>query len=101
MRTILFLCAALVAAAPAQSQDLVAHQGDDIIRLGDAPCEDQNVLGRVPKQYQAEFKQASATVSGQNFAACWRKAGQMAHLVYEDGDQGLLPLTDLQAELSA
>ena len=100
MRMILLLCAAF-AAAPAFSQDLVARQGEDSIRLGDSPCTEQGVLGRVPPQLHAQFRTATAIVAGHTFSACWRKAGAAAHLVYEDGDQGIVPLSDLKAELSA
>ena len=101
MRTFLLLCAALAAAGPVMSQDLIARQGEDTIRLAEAPCADQGVLGKVPAQFQAQLMQATAVVHGQTFSACWRKAGEMVHLIYEDGDQGLLQLSDLKAELSA
>ncbi|MBC7604022.1 MAG: hypothetical protein H7255_15355 [Ramlibacter sp.] len=101
MRTVLLLCAALAAAAPALAQDFVARQGEDTIRLADAPCENEGVLGKVPEQFQSQYLKATAVVQGQSFSACWRKAGEVVHLIYEDGDQGLLPLTDLKAELQA
>ena len=101
MRTVLLLCAAFAAAAPAMSQDLIARQGEDTIRLANAPCADKGVLGKVPAQLQPQLMQATAVVQGQTFSACWRKAGEMIHLIYEDGDQGLLPLSDLKAELTA
>lgn len=72
-----------------------------MIRLADVPCANAGVLEIVPAQFQSEYMQASAVVHGQTFSACWRKAGAMVHLVYEDGDQGLVPLTDLKAELQA
>ena len=100
MRTILLFCA-VFAAAPAMSQDLVARQGDNTIRLADAPCADEGVLSKVPPQLHAQFRRAVATVEGQTFAACWRKTGGAAHLIYEDGDQGILPLADLKPEMSA
>lgn len=101
MRAVLLFCAALAAAAPAMSQDLVARQGEDMIRLADTPCDNQGVLGKLPAQFQEQYLQASATVQGQTFSACWRKAGSVVHLIYEDGDQGLVPLADLKAELQA
>jgi hypothetical protein len=94
------LCAAL-AASPAFADDLVARQGSDSVRLAEAPCTSSEILGQLPPQVHPEFKAASAQVEGKTFAACWRKAGASAHLVYEDGDQGLIPLADLKPELSA
>jgi hypothetical protein len=48
-----------------------------------------------------EYKSATAVVDGQTFNACWRPVGNAAHLMYEDGDQGLIPLSDLKPELTA
>jgi hypothetical protein len=100
MRTLL-ICAALVAAAPAFAQDLVARQGNDSVRLGDKPCSSQLVLGRIQPQQAEDYRQASAVVDGQTFQACWRSMGSAALLMYEDGDQGLIPLQELKPELTA
>jgi hypothetical protein len=94
-----FLCAAALAAAPALAGDLVARLGSDTIRLADEPCTSQSVLGLLEPQFQSAYKAASAVVQGQTFSACWRTAGQAVHLVYEDGDQGFVPLAELKPEM--
>jgi hypothetical protein len=99
MRVVL-LCAAL-AAAPAIAGDLVARQGGDTVRLGEGPCTSEQVLGRLEPALQTKYKTATATVQGRTFAACWRMTPNGAHLLYEDGDQGLVPSTDLKPELTA
>jgi hypothetical protein len=99
MRFVL-LCAAL-AAAPAMAGDLVARQGGDTVRLADGPCTSERVLAMLEPQLHSQFKAATAVVQGNNFAACWRKTGAAAHLLYEDGDQGIVPMSDLKPELSA
>jgi len=99
MKTIV-LCAAL-ATAPAMAGDLVARNGGDSVRLGDAPCTSELVLGLLEPRLQAKYKAASAVVKGQTFTACWRKTGNVAHLLYEDGDQGIVPMAELKPELSA
>ena len=96
----LLLCAAL-AAAPAMSQDLVARQGNDMVRLADGPCTSKQVLVRLEPKLHSQFRAAMATVEGRTFAACWRKAGGVAHLLYEDGDQGIVPMSDLKPDLTA
>ena len=100
MRFVL-LCGAALAAAPAMSQDLVARQGNDTVRLADAPCTSEQVLSRLKPELRAQFRAALAVVEGRTFEACWRPAGNAAHLLYEDGDQGLVPLADLKPELTA
>ena len=97
---LIFLCAAL-AAAPAMAGDLVARHGSDTIRLADEPCTSELVLGRLEARYHSQYKAASAVVQGQTFSACWRMAGRAVHLMYEDGDQGILPMTALKPELTA
>jgi hypothetical protein len=98
MRLVL-LCAAL-AAAPALASDLVARQGGDTVRLADTPCTSERVLGMLEPRLHPLYKSATAVVQGNNFAACWRKTGSVAHLLYEDGDQGIVPMADLKPELT-
>ena len=94
------LCAALVV-APAFANDLVAYNGGDSVHLSDSPCNSEQVLGYLPPQLHSDFKAASAILAGQPFAACWRVLGGAAPVLYEDGDQGLIPLADLKPELNA
>lgn len=96
---LILLCAAL-AAAPAMAGDLVGRHGGDTVRLADRPCTSERVLGLLEPQLQPQYKAASAVVQGQTFAACWRKTGGVAHLLYEDGDQGIVPLVELKPEMS-
>ena len=96
----LLLCAALVA-VPALADDLVARQGDDSVRLAETPCTSEQILAQLPAGMHGEFKAASAVVEGKTFAACWHAAGNAAFLVYEDGDQGVIPMDELKPELSA
>lgn len=98
MRSVL-LCLA-VAAAPALAGNLVAQQGGDSVRLADEPCTSEIVLGRLDPRLHSQYKAASAVVQGRTFAGCWRKTGAVAHLLYEDGDQGIVPMADLRPEMS-
>jgi hypothetical protein len=97
---LIVLCAAL-AAAPVFAGDLVARQGGDTVRLGDRPCTSERVLALLAPGLHPEYKAATATVQGNTFTACWRKAGGVAHLLYEDGDQGIVPMAELKPELTA
>lgn len=97
------ICAALatLAAAPAFAQDLIARQGNDSVRLSEASCQSELVLSRLEPAVAGEFRSASAVFQGQRFQACWRMMGNAAYLVYEDGDQGVIPVHELKPELSA
>lgn len=101
MKAFLLICTAALASAPAFAEDLVARNGGDSVRLGEAPCTSQLVLSRLQPQMHEQYRSASASVDGQSFQACWRVIGNAAHLLYEDGDQGVIPLAELKPDLSA
>jgi len=95
------LCAAALAAAPALADELVASNGQDYVRLTDKPCSSEQVLQRLTPKLREMMRDANATVGGQPFHACWVVDGDSAHLLYEDGDQGLIPLSDFKQPTSA
>ncbi|MEO7391755.1 MAG: hypothetical protein ABIU58_06245 [Ramlibacter sp.] len=99
MRFVL-LCAAALVAAPAFADELVAFSGGDSFRLSDNPCTSTQVLGRLKPQFHAALRDATAVVEGKSFKACWVVNGRAAHLIYEDGDQGLIPLQDFKVPMS-
>jgi hypothetical protein len=100
MRSILLFAATLVA-APAFADDLVATNGTDSVRLSDGPCQNEQVLKQLEPKYRDKFKAASASLKGQTFAACWHELGTAALLLYEDGDQGIIPMAELKQETRA
>jgi opacity protein-like surface antigen len=102
MKALVF-CAALaaMAATPAFAEDLVARQGDDSVRLSDAACKSELVLSRLEPGMAKDFRAASAVFQGQRFQACWRMMGNAAYLMYEDGDQGVIPANELKPDLIA
>lgn len=96
------VCAAVAAfAAPSFAQEMIARQGDDSVRLSDNACRSELVLQRLDPAAAEEYKAASAVFQGQRFTACWRIMGNVAHLVYEDGDQGIIPVHELKPDLTA
>jgi hypothetical protein len=95
------LCAAGLMATPAMSAELVAYNGGDSVRLSDSPCSNEQVLSRIKPQMRAALRDASATVQGQPYKACWMAAGGTAHLLYEDGDYGVIPMADFKAPRTA
>ena len=95
MRTIALLCGALAATA-ALGNDLVAYEGADMIRLTAQACTNEAVLQHIDPEIRPLFWTASAVLHGQRYTACWSITPTAAYLLYEDGDQGLIPLTRLQ-----
>lgn len=90
------LCAAALLAAPAMADEVIASNGADSVRLSDSQCTSEKVLEQATPPVREKLRDAVATISGQSFKACWVVEGNMAHLVYEDGDQGLVPLTEFR-----
>lgn len=94
--TALLAAACVSAGAFAQSNDLVAYQGTNAIRLMDAACTEAAVLERIEPAARQHFRSARATVDGKTYRACWGALPVAVVLVYEDGDQGMLPFSSLQ-----
>lgn len=97
--SMLLAAATVIAAANAQAQDLVVNEGRDSIRLTEAACSSEAVLQRIDPAERALFRTASATLQGQRYTACWSRLSTVVYLVYEDGDQGLVPLARLKVPL--
>jgi hypothetical protein len=95
------LCAALLCAASIAHADLVAKQGDDWVSVFPGKCENAAVLELIAPPMRDEYHPAKAKFGGQDYAPCWRRVGDQLHLVYEDGDQGLIPVTDFKQDFGA
>ncbi len=95
------VCAAALLAAPVMADELVASNGNDSVRLSTNPCSVEQVLNRLQPQFRTKLRDATAVVQGKTFKACWMVEGHAAHLLYEDGDQGLIPLRDFKIPMSA
>jgi hypothetical protein len=94
------VCAALLCAAgSAMSASLIAKQGNDWVRIYNQPCTDEKVLDRIPEPSRKGFQKANAMVGGKVYSACWAAGNGGVHLVYDDGDQGIVPFGDLKEDL--
>lgn len=90
------LCAGALLAAPAMADEVIASNGPDFVRLSDSQCTNEKVLALATPPLRARLRDAVANISGQSFKGCWIVEGNMAHLVYEDGDQGLVPISEFR-----
>ena len=100
MKAVAIVAAVAALTTPVFADQLVARQGNDSVRLSDAACKSELVLARLEPGAQDKYRAATAEFQGQNFVACWRAMGGVAHLVYEDGDQGIIPMQELKPELT-
>jgi len=99
MKTIVCLFAALTMTSPMASE-LVSHSGNSSIRLTEQACTVEPVLKQLAPGAQSDFRAAFVVLGGNRFKACWRPTPGGAHLLYEDGDQGLVPLSGFRMLLS-
>jgi hypothetical protein len=101
---LLLIAAALAAgsAVAAYSNDtMVARRGGDAVRLWDAPCTYEDVTKRIKPEHRDKFRRAQATISKQEFLACWVVDGDAVFLMYEDGDQSLIPVSEFKPDQGA
>lgn len=97
MRNVLIAASIAAFSASVSAETLIATQDGDTVRITDHPCPQQvHQHLPVPPQF---FGAALALVSGQSFAGCWRKVGASIHVIYEDGDQGLIPMAEFKEDV--
>ena len=99
MKAIVVLCATF-SLATAIAGELVSYEDGNTIRLADGACNSEKVLRQVEPKFHTLFRAASAVLEGQQFTACWHITAAGAHLIYEDGDEGFVPLRSLKPLLS-
>jgi hypothetical protein len=99
MRLALLAAIAACFALPAQSSTMLARQGSDWVRVTDKPCTDQRVLSHLAPGAESRFMAASSIIGGAPFAACWTLSGNMALIIFDDGDKGMIPLSAFKEDL--
>jgi hypothetical protein len=85
------LCASVSYAAP------VARQGADAVQLLETPCP---AAVPVDAALRDQYAAAVANIGGTLYAACWMAvpARGFVHIVYADGDMGMVPFRDFRDE---
>lgn len=77
---------------PVAMADEIASHGDDWVRTTQQPCTNEAVLRHLPPgDDRADYRTARARFQGQEYAACWKPISGGVGLLYEDGDQGVVP----------
>lgn len=98
MRYLLALFLVMIS-APALG-DSEARQGADWVRITALPCSDATVLEHLTaaSENPLDYRAARAEFQGAPYMACWKPLfdARTIFLQYSDGDQGLVPFTDLK-----
>lgn len=82
MRKTLISLVVLACCTSAAADDMVLRQGQNSLRLQQAPCALPVEDGKPGE------KAAVATLDGRQYRGCWTAAGGIVYLRYEDGDVG-------------
>lgn len=92
------LLGALVSPQPARA-DSIARSGSNWVRLTLKPCTDAATVAALQEQGldPESFRAARSEFGGVPHAACWMPAQGGAVLVYDDKDQGYIPVDALKA----
>jgi hypothetical protein len=101
MKRLFLALVALLFAIPALADKRVTTFGGNVVRLSTEVCTAAPVLALIPKKYHNVVRDATATLNGKQWHACWFVDGEDAHMLYEDGDQGLIPLALFTKEKDA
>lgn len=86
----------LALAENADAQQTARHPDGDTATITDEPCADPGVLAKLPPPMHEQFRAGEATVSGVRYAFCWRDVGASVHMIYPDGDQGIIPWSEFE-----
>jgi len=68
-----------------------AKAPDGEITVSDQKCTNQAILARIPREVHDQILTAEVILNKQKYAACWHGMPQGVHLLYEDGDEGMVP----------
>lgn len=82
---------ALAFVFPAKA-DLIAKQGADYLLLREDGACLPALLEQFPEEYRTRAYPAEAMVDGKKYVGCWVQVGDVAGLLYEDGDIGQIPM---------
>lgn len=100
-KTLISLAVALFCVC-AQAEPYTFSSGHDSVTIDkDKACTVNAVLESVPSKFHHVLYEAIAYVDGRTFPACWFQEEEAAHLLYEDGDQGLIPLSRFKSAKDA
>lgn len=91
MKRFLVFLAAMLLSGLAFADSAIFRSGKDSVRITENPCHPA-VVALLPAEVIQHFRAAEAAIGGKLLLACWAlRADGIVHLVYQDGDEGLVP----------
>lgn len=96
MRKFALFILLLLLAAPAFPGDRIGRQGEDEVKLFESPCVSVETYMRIPEGERRSYSKAVGLFQGQKFFGCWKPMGEGVYILWEDGDQGIIPGHELQ-----
>jgi hypothetical protein len=96
-----FIVAAALVAAGTSFASQTARLGDDWIRIFDSPCVSAETMMRIPPAMRDQFRKVQARIGGQTFFGCYVFRNDAVYVIYDDGDQGVIPLSAFKLDPEA
>lgn len=81
---------------PANAAERTARAGDDSVTIQDRACVHGETLARIPPDQRKLYGMARGRFQGQDFFGCWKPIGNAVVIQWEDGDTGVIPLSQLK-----
>lgn len=100
-RSLIIIAALLLASGGGYAETRIAQNGNDFVRLTTDVCTAQAVLEAIPEQFRHLVRDGTAYTAGREWHVCWFVDGDQAHLLYEDGDEGSIPMATFKKQRDA
>ena len=105
MRALLAVLAILFPLTTVSAGDIVMRYADEAgnyVRLFDAPCSNGTIMARVPPQYRESMRSGEGKIDKKVYASCWVALdGERVGIIFDDGDQVVLPMAIFKPETNA
>lgn len=87
----LLLALTLAFASAYSLADWVATQGADYLVAKETACP-AAIADKVPAEFRPRLHAAVGHYDGKDYAGCWIQNEDKVYVIYEDGDQGVIPV---------
>jgi hypothetical protein len=88
---------ALFTAEAAGPVDFIARQGSDsVIIHTTSACSNEKIIARAPERFRDSLVSAKGHFQGKDFDACAFPYGESVYVLYDDGDNGMIPMSEFK-----
>ena len=78
--------------AKKSADEFEARAGDVVVRIAGGKCTNKVVLDQIESTYHAQFRKAELKGNGTSKKGCWTVDTNGVFVIFENGEQGYIPL---------